>query len=208
MERILIAINICLCFLAVGFVGCGEDETILGSDADRLISEGWQEYGAGNYEDAIVKCQQALDLEEDAASSEAYNGTGWARARLGQTLDSIDNFKKAVAKDPANADAHAGLAGMYFADDDYERSIASANLVLSLNPDYESHHDSIKATDIRILLAECYYYIGEYSDAEEQIELLGVSCKDLDPSSPSYTADLLSHIRELVKRGSLQISNG
>ena len=201
MKRIIIIVNICL--FVVGFAGCGDDETVAGSDAERFVSEGWQEYGAGNYEDAIGKYQQALDLEEDLVSSEAYNGIGWAKARLGQTLESINNFKQAVSKDPGNVDAHAGLTGMYLADADYERAIASANLVLSLNPEYESHHDSIKATDVRVLLAECYYYTGDYSDAEEQIELLGVSCQSLDPSSPAYLANLLSRIQELVQRVSL-----
>jgi len=205
MKQILI---VAMCFLIGGLAGCGDDEEIVAPDAGELISQGWKEYVAGNYEDAIAKHEEALELRqaaglpEDSADALAYNGIGWARARLGQIRDSIESFKKAVAKDPGNADAHAGLAGAYLADDDYERAIASAKLVLSMRPEYASHHDDIRAADIRILLAECYYNTGDYAAAEVQIDLLGGSGKALDAASPTYPADLLSLIEELAKKDS------
>ena len=189
-----------MCLLIGNLAGCGEDVAVVAPDAGERIDEGWREYIAGNYEDAIAKYQEAL--EEDSSSAEAHNGIAWARARLGQTRDSIDSFRKAVARDPGNADAHAGLAGAYLADGDYERAIASANLVLSLQPEYESHHDDIKAADIHILLAECYYSIGDYAAAKAQIDLLGGTGKFLDTSSPTYLRDLLLLIEELAKKDS------
>jgi tetratricopeptide (TPR) repeat protein len=205
MERVLIII---MCLLLGSLAGCGDDEDMVAPDAGELVSQGWKEYVAGNYEDAIAKYEVALEVEqaaslsEGSASASAHNGIGWARARLGQIRDSIDSFKRAVAKDPGNADAHAGLAGAYLADGDYERAIASAKLVLSLRPEYISHHDNIKAADILILLAECYYNIGDYTAAEAQIDLLGGSSKALDAASPTYPADLLSLIEELAKKDS------
>ncbi len=196
MQRVLILINI---FVLIGILaGCGDDETVVGPDVDKLISEGWSEYGAGNYEDAIARYEAAL--LEDETSSEAVNGIGWCKARLGETSDAIDSFKRAVEKDSENADAYAGLAGVYFADGDYERAIASARSVLSLSPGYSSHHDDIRTADIRVLLAECYYNVGDYTAARAQIDLLGGSGRTLDPSSPSYLADLLSVIQDLTRR--------
>lgn len=188
-----------ICIIAGGLAGCGDDEAEPAPDASEFVSEGWEEYIAGNYEDAIAKFQKAL--AEDPAKAEAYNGIGWAKARLGQVRDSIDSFNNAVSKEPGNADAHAGLAGMYFADGDYERAIASANMALSLGTDYTSHHDDMKAFDIRILLAQCYYNIGNYDAARAQIDLLGGAGRTLDPSSPSYPVDLLSLIEELAEEG-------
>jgi tetratricopeptide (TPR) repeat protein len=196
MQRVLIIINICI-FIGI-LAGCGDDEILLAPDDNKLISEGWSEYGAGNYEDAIAKYQEAL--AEDESSSEAHNGIGWCKARLGETHDAIESFKEAVGKDPGNTDAHAGLAGAYFADGDYERAIASAQSVLSLSPEYSSHHDDIRTADIRVLLAECYYNVGDYNAARAQIDLLGGSGRALDPSSPTYLADLLSVIEELTRR--------
>ncbi len=196
MERILIIIIICL--LIGNLAGCGDDETVDGSGASRLISEGWAEYTAGNYEDAIAKHQDAL--AEDPSSAEAHNGIGWARARLGQTLDSIESFKQAVVKDPGNADAYAGMAGVYFIQGDYERAIAAAKSVLSRKPEYVSHHDDVKVADIRVLLAECYYNTGDYAAAEAQIDILGGAGRTPDPSSPAYLADLLSLIEKLNER--------
>ncbi len=196
MQRKLILINICICFLISGLAGCGDDTIVVVPDAENLISEGWAEYGAGNYEYAIARFEKAL--EADPNSAEAYNGIGWSMARLGQVRDSIDNFKKAVEKNSDNADAHAGLAGAYFADGDYERAIASAKSLLLRRSEYSSHHDEIRAADIRILLAECYYNTGDYAAARAQIDLLGGSGRALDPSSPTYLADLLSIIEELA----------
>lgn len=195
MQRVLILINIC--FLIGILAGCGGDDVVAESDLDRLINEGWAEYGAGNYEDAILKHEAAL--VEDPSSTEACNGIGWAQAKLSQTREAIESFKKAVEKDPDNADAYAGLAGAYFVDIDYERAIASAKSVLSLRPEYSSHHDDIKAADIRVLLAECYYNIGDYSSARAQVDLLGGTGRTLDPASSTYPEDLLATIHELTE---------
>lgn len=197
MQRLLILINIC--FLISCLAGCGEDETVVAvPDVDRLVSEGWAEYGYGNYEDAISRFEEAL--VEDETSAEAYNGIGWARARLGDTLGAIESFKMATTKAPDDADAYAGLAGVYFADGDYERAIAAAQSVLSRSPGYSSPHDDVKVADIRILLAECYYNVEDYTAARAQIDLLGGSGRTLDPSSPTYLADLLTIIEELTRR--------
>jgi tetratricopeptide (TPR) repeat protein len=197
MQRILILIIICL--LISNLVGCGDDEAVVSPGADTLISEGWAEYGAGNYEDAIAKFEMAL--VEDSTNAEAYNGIGWSKSRLARTHESIESFKSAIAGDPGNADAHAGLAGAYLADGDYERAIASAKSLLTSRPEYASHHDNIRAADIRVLLAECYYNVGDYAAARAQIDLLGGSGRMLDPASPSYPADLLSIIEELSGGG-------
>lgn len=184
--------------LISGLVGCGEDEEVSEPQADRLISEGWKEYVAGNYDDAILKFQQALEDEPDNA--EAYNGIGWTKAKQGRINDSIESFKVAVTREPANADAHAGLAGAYLADGDYERAVASAKLVLSIDTEYSSVHDNINSAGIHVLLAECYYNMGNYSEARSEIDLLGDYGKSLDPDNPSYLADLLKIIEKLSEK--------
>ena len=199
MKRMLIVI-VSMGVLIGILSGCGDDEIVVTPNSSERVSEGWKEYVAGNYEDAIAKYQDAL--EEDPNSADAYNGIGWSKARLGKNRDAIDSFKIAVAKEPSDVDARAGLAGAYLADGDYERAIASAKLVLSLKPNYTSYHDDIGVTDIHILLAECYYNVGKYDDAKAQIDLLGNSGKSLNMSSPSYLADLLSLIEDLGKKGS------
>jgi tetratricopeptide (TPR) repeat protein len=130
----------------------------------------------------------------------AYNGFGWAFSWLGKNNDSIDNFKKATSKNPGNADAHAGLAGVYFISGNYEQAIASAKQVLLISSDYQSPHDKMKGNNVRLLLAESYYNIGDYSSAKSQIEQLGADVKSLDPGSPSYLSDLLLAIDELSKK--------
>jgi tetratricopeptide (TPR) repeat protein len=196
MNRFLVFIGIGLLFLIIS--GCGGDENSPILNADALISQGWIEYDAGNYEAAIYRHQSALN--KDPEKAEAYNGIGWAYTKLGKVNDSIDNFKKSALKDPSNADAYAGLAGAYFIAGNYEQAIASAKLVLSLKTNYESPHDPIKANNIRILLAESYYNMGDYPSAKAQIELIGTYGKVLDPSSPSYPLDLLFAIDELAKK--------
>ena len=200
LSLILCLVSCVLCLGISTFIGCGgDDEVVIAPDAEEFISQGWKEYVAGNYEDAIAKYQKALAENQD--SSEAYNGIGWSKTRLGLIQDAIENFKIAVAKGPSNADAYVGLAGAYLADGDYERAIASADPIMLLYPDYSSHHDDIKAAHVHILLAECYYNVGDYTAARAQIDILGDSGKSLNPSSPGYLADLLSVIEDLAGEG-------
>lgn len=197
MKRILIFVSVL--FFVVALYGCGGDsEEVVRPNADTYVGQGWIEYAAGSYEAAIEQFQFALT--NDPEKAEAYNGIGWAYARLGKVNDSIDNFKKATLKDPQNADAHAGLAGVYFISSNYEQAIASAKQVLSIKLDYQSPHDKMKANNVRLLLAESYYDIGDYSSAKSQIEQLGVYGKTFDPGSPTYLSDLLLAIEELSKK--------
>jgi len=58
----------------------------------------------------------------------------------------------------------------------------------------------VNARDIRILLAEAYYNMGDYASAKNQIDLLEVPGKVLDPGSTTYLMDLLLVIEELSKK--------
>jgi tetratricopeptide (TPR) repeat protein len=192
-----------LAFIYIAFVimlvsGCGGEDNLNVIDADMLIDQGWIEYSAGSYQNAIYRHQSALEM--DSEKSEAYNGIAWAETKLGKIDASIDNFKKAVLKSPNNADAHAGLAGSYFTAGNYEQAIASGKSVLSINPNYESPHDPIKANNIRLLLAESYYNIGDYNSAKAQIEIIGIYGKTIDASSPDFTLNLLLAIDDLAKK--------
>ena len=226
MQRILALI---ICYLVVSLVGCGDDTVVIDHSADALIGEGWAEYDAGNYGDAIAKFSgalatnppnsEAIDCDNMLADVEAYDGIAWSQARLGQTSDSIDSFKMAIEKGSANSDVcedeararlvyflkdtYAGLAGMYLVENDYEQAIASAGSFFSISSDveYSSRHDDIDEDDVHILLAECYYNTGDYVSAGERINLVGSSGQRLDPSSPTYLADLLSVIEELSGEG-------
>ena len=208
MKRILILI---ICLLVGGIFGCGDDATVIDSGASALVSEGWAEYEAGNYGDAIVKFAGALttdssdsgviDCDSMLTNVEAYDGIGWAKSRLGKTSDSIDNFRLAIEKGSANSedcededraylvylikDTYAGLAGMYLVEDDYEEAIASAESFLAISSDVEylSHHDDVDEDDVHIILAECYYNTGDYDLAREQIDLVGDSDRKEDLSS-------------------------
>lgn len=197
MRQTLVFLNV---FMIMSFIiiGCGDDKTESVPQSEVLIEEGWKEYIAGNYDLAIEKFQRALT--EDSNNAEAYNGIGWSKAKLGQVEQSIDSFKSAIAKDPSKADSHAGLAGVYLAIGDYERAIASANRVISLDLKYISFHDDIDIRNIRLILAEAYFYRKDYTNARNQIELLGNTGKTLDPSSATYEKDLMLVIEELRKR--------
>lgn len=188
-----------LLFFIISFMGCGgEEQEKIVLTADMIVDQGWIEYKAGNYESAIIKFQSALAKSPE--TSEAYNGIGWSNAKLGKISDSTDNFNKAVSKDPQNADAYAGLAGVYFISGSYELAIASAKQALTLRFDYQSPHDKVKAGNLRLLLAQSYYNMGDYASAKAQIEILGIYGKTLDPSSPTYPSDLLLAIDELSKK--------
>lgn len=196
MKRIVIFISVL--FFVIVLYGCENDEEVVRPNADTYVAQGWIEYAAGSYESAITRFQIALT--KDSENAEAYNGIGWAYAWLGKVNDSIDSFKKATSKNPENADAHAGLAGVYFISGNYEQAIASAIKVLNIKSDYQSPHDKMKANNVRLLLAESYYNMGDYASAKSQLEQLGANVKALDSGSSTYLSDLLLIIDELSKK--------
>jgi tetratricopeptide (TPR) repeat protein len=179
-----------------GMFGCGgqEEEPLLASD---VAADGWKLYESKNMEDSLklseTKFQKAVSV--DPNYTDGYVGLGWTYGKMSNLKDSIDNFMIALSKEPQNLDALAGIAIAYLANDQYDQAIDSANKVLTNNPGYIFSHGNITSKHIHIILAESYYYTGDFVNTQKQIDILN-PVNGLDPTSKDYAEKLLKELEK------------
>ena len=143
----------------------------------------------GNYESAMGKFDEAVKF--DPSFVDGYIGLGWTHGKMANLQASIENFQNALFEESGNADALAGLAFAYLADDNYEQAIANANQALAIEPGYSfGREDNVTSQSLHMVLAESYYYMGDFDNAQRE---LGIVCT----SEEDCAAELLE---ELIRR--------
>ncbi len=150
-------------------------------EAEELVIEGWEKFSYRGYANALEKFKEAITLNADYA--DAYNGAGWSNARLTMLTDAINYFTQCLAIDRNFTDAQAGMAFVYNAQKSYQASIDQANSALTGNPAWSFGHDqSLSYLDLRVILAENYFALGNFTGSLNQVRLL----------NPSFTSDVNS----------------
>ncbi len=195
------------------------DET--GNESDRSItvnaeptsaayatSLGWAAFTAGEYTDALLEFQIALNLNENY--TEAYLGRGWTHLLRDDLSNARVQLQAAIAKGLTTVDADAGLAVAFRGVPDLPSAISHALTVVTGDPDWEfSHLTSIDYRDMHLLLAQCYFRQGEewFDEAQAQVDILDPA-NGLDPADSgswsvggesygTYGAALMTAIMEL-----------
>ena len=191
-HRFMLLNSIILSALLMGLPGCGEEEPE-GPTAEEITNEGWSLYAARDYASALAKFDEAI--AEDSNYVDAYVGMGWSYGKLTQLADCISSFQLALAKDAQNADALAGIALAHLANDEYDQAIAKANKVLAANPNYSFAHGNVTSRNLHIVLAESYYYKGDFEDAQSQVDILNPG-NGLNSADEDYLAGLLKEIEK------------
>ncbi|MBI3365777.1 MAG: tetratricopeptide repeat protein [Ignavibacteriae bacterium] len=139
--------------------------------AEQLTTEGWQAYGAKNYQDALARFTEALQLNGNFA--DAHNGAGWANAKLNAMDAAVTSFTTGLTKDPANLQMKAGLAFVYSVQKNYALSIQRTQEVLAADSSWSFSRDlSISASDLHLLLAADYFAQGNFGASLQEVRLL------------------------------------
>ncbi len=179
--------------------GCGGDDGGgPGDTAASLTASGWALFEQGEYEQAMDKFHQALGLDDEYA--DAYNGMGWSRAKTDSLATALWNFGMCVMNDPDLTEGYAGCAPVYRDYDTepahFDSAIAFANTALTQESAFEfSHDEEFDWRDLRLIMAQSYYGLGEFLSAKSQVDALGgVS---LDPGSATFVEDLGAEIERL-----------
>ncbi len=145
-----------------------------GPTPGELTSAGWAKFESGNYNDAINNFNSAIGV--DVNYSEAYCGLGWCYAMLSDDSLSAKNFETCLSftnPDSIALWAKAGLAFAYEAETLHNQAIDKAKEVLSADSSWKFSHDATcSASDLRLLLAECYYAIGEFDSSLAEVQIL------------------------------------
>ena len=157
------------CFLIQ--VGCSSDSETDTPSAVNYTESGWRSYKAGEYAQALLSFERALNFDETLA--DAYNGVGWSHLSLSlnPTL-AQEAFQNAVQLDASNADAWVGLANVLYLRNkditDFRAAIRAVDNALQGDAQYLFRHDYRSIADLYALKASCYYYLDEIQSARQE----------------------------------------
>lgn len=174
MRKRLFLLLVVLMGTLLFYFSC-EKEPVKPPTARELINKGWQKFQAGNLLGAGSDFTAAISISTTKAdSSDAYLGLGWAQLRQNQGGLAENSLVKYLSSGPGLPELNDGKAGLafaystYFTTDKLRKAIDTANVVLSSNASWSFGRDnSINHLDLRLLLAQCYYDLGDYSASLE-----------------------------------------
>jgi len=164
------------------YSGCGSDpESEQVAMSVDYLQNAWEEYHSADYGAAILAFERALDDEDASTAADAYNGLGWVYLGFSRSLGinqknietALSKFQQASALDSTNADAWVGQAGLLLArrasQDDLRDALKAVDNAFSGNAEYLYRHDYDTEADLRALKAQCYYYLGEWDSALNEV---------------------------------------
>ena len=189
-----------LCCL-VAITGCQKDSTgPPNKTAAQLTADGWSAFSGADYQSALTNFNNALG--EDGNYVDAYNGAGWANAKLNAPSSAVSNFTNGLTKDTNAPDSlslemNAGLAFASNAQKNYSQSITSALSVLGSNANWAFvHHSAINAAELHLLLAEYYFAQSspDYVSSLHQVQII----------DPAFTADVSTVAGQTALAGEIE----
>ena len=152
--------------------GCSRDSDPNTSSALDYMARGWRSYESGNYAQALLSFERAINFDENLA--DAHNGVGWSHLSLSLNPPlAQEAFQNAVQLDPSNADAWVGLANLLFLrhkdTNDFRSAIRAIDNALQGDAQYLFRHDYRSKAELYVLKAACYYYLGEDAPAKQEV---------------------------------------
>ena len=171
--------------------GCSGDSDPNTPSAVNYTEQGWSHYESGNYAQALLSFERALNFDEELA--DAHNGVGWSHLSLSLNPPlAQEAFQNAVQLDTSNADAWVGLANILYLRNkettDFKAAIRAIDNALQGDPQYLFRHDYRSKADLYALKASCYFYLGEHQSAEIEIN------KALQIDTTHKTAGVLKNL--------------
>ncbi|MDI6767210.1 MAG: hypothetical protein QME52_10345 [Bacteroidota bacterium] len=140
-------------------------------DDNQYINQGWEAFGKREYQTALDKFTEALRM--DSSIADAYNGAGWSSGKLNLLDNAVKYFLSGKSKPNSSLDISAGLSIIYNAKKEYNLSISEAFVIFRTNPEWVFSRDtSVNKFDLRIILAENYFALGNFEISYEHVKLL------------------------------------
>ena len=170
IRPIVYAILFTLCLLVLN--GCSSDSELNTSGAVNYMDQGWDFYASGDYAQALLSFERAVNFDETLA--DAHNGIGWSHLSLSLNATlTQEAFQNAIQLDNSNADAWVGLATVLYLrnkeTNDFISAIRAIDNALQADAQYLFRHDYQSEADLYALKAACYYYLGEHQTATAEI---------------------------------------
>jgi len=89
----------------------------------------------------------------------------------GDVDEAFDLMSNVLSEDPSNVDANVTLAGIYLARDQFTKALDVANRAFAnASQDYvSSFNPHVNKKTIHLILAQTYYYIGDFNRSNDQV---------------------------------------
>lgn len=160
-------------FTLLTLIGCSGDSETATTSALNHTEQGWQAYRSGDYTQALLNFERALNTDPEFA--DAHNGVGWSHLSLSLTLSlAQEAFQNAIRYDTSNADAWVGLANVlylrYKDTSDFNAAVRAIDNALRGDEKYLYRHDYYSNVELYALKAACYFYLGETQLARKEID--------------------------------------
>jgi tetratricopeptide (TPR) repeat protein len=194
VSRMVCRLLMCL-LLAAGCGGSGTGPSPQ-EDAGSLAEEGWDAFHDADWRRALAKFEAAVTV--DSTYGDAHHGMGWCCAKLDSLEMALDHFGTALALGVFAADPYAGSAAVSRdrTPADYEGAITYAESALLIEPRYQFTHDSsFDWRDLRLIIAQSRFGLGEYVAANTEVDSLGGHIQE--PNSATFVEDLLGELERL-----------
>lgn len=193
-----------------GYVESEEFSFRTGLGINDLGPAAWAKYESGLYWEAIDLFKQLL--KQVPTSFDACNGLGWCYAvpAIDSLRTSLEYFRMAINLKANFPDAYAGRGFVQLALKYYAFAIDDFKNVLAANANYVFvHNRQVDYRDIRLGLAQAYFYSQNYALAQTQVDFLApTNGLKADDSTTwivdgkvyaSYAEALLAWIEKLIK---------
>jgi len=193
MKQLIYFLVLSIIFVMI--MGCSDDGGSSGLSDEEILALGWENFGLGNYTDAIDNFNELI--ENEAYLPEAYSGLGWSYSRFGQLQNSVTNFNNGLDNEPTDDvgnDIHAGLSFVQEALGNYTDALTSTDEVGTA---WQFEHDSqLSFNDIILLRAICYYALADFSNSLIEVQILDPEF-EADVGTEEGRAALAAKIEEL-----------
>jgi len=100
----------------------------------QWLDSGYVAYQKGNYEDAISKFQESIDLNNQNA--EAFYLKGVCQSAIQLNIAALKTYDKALALKPDYAEVYYEKGYSYFQLNKYQKAIEQFDKAIELRPDY------------------------------------------------------------------------
>ncbi len=155
------------------FMSCSDGTEDATETGLMHVEKGWDFYAAGNYAQALLSFERALNFDESL--TDAYNGIGWSHLSLSLTIPvAQEAFQNAIQLDGTHGDAWVGLANVLYLRQkdtaDFNAAIRALDNALNSDTPYFFRHDYDSNAALYALKAACYYYLGENQIAKQEID--------------------------------------
>lgn len=163
----------------MAFAGCRER---LEAESPDYVEYGWERMAVQDYRGAIPHFEDGAEL--DLTYTDAWNGLGWAYAKLSSADTSVGNFITAAALTDTTIVRTEVLAGLAFgklALGEFADAVTNGQTALTRTPNWVFEHDvTIFYDNLTLTVATGFFGLAEFDSSLIWVQKL----------DPTYTTDV------------------